>query len=579
MASDARAASNPPNELVRFRGRTPAPLLFGTSGLRGLVTDITDLEVLITTRGFIAYLRDQDDPALGRPVCVAADLRPSSESPDRSIVRAVVRALRDEGLAAEYLGRLPTPALAFHALERGQISVMVTGSHIPFDRNGIKFNKATGEVAKSDEAGILAAVSRVRSQLYQEPAETSPFNDDGWFRRAEPVPTAAGDAAADGYLRRYVEFFGAGALTGMRVAFYQHSAVGRDLLVELLRRLGADVIPVGRSETFVPIDTEAISAEALAGLQQMADEARAKHGDLDAIVSTDGDSDRPLLAGVHADGRVQFLPGDLLGALVADCLGADAVAIPISANDAVDRWAAAAGVTVHKTRIGSPRVIDGMERAMAGGFRRVVGWEPNGGFLVASPLERNGRMLAPLPTRDAALPLVALLDAAHRKGVPVTTLFERLPARHGCSGLIDAFPPETGRRLMARFMPTVAGFEEVAFEDDAVRVGETGRAQAAPAPEVATSLLALRKDLQQFLLAGHGFGRIVRLNYLDGVRITFEDGAILHFRPSGNAPQMRCYTVADDADRAGALLAAGLREPDGVLRRMEAALQDADRRR
>ena len=31
---------------------------------------------------------------------------------------------------------------------------MVTGSHIPDDRNGIKFNKPDGEVLKADEAGI-----------------------------------------------------------------------------------------------------------------------------------------------------------------------------------------------------------------------------------------------------------------------------------------------------------------------------------------------------------------------------------------------------------------------------------------
>ena len=39
-----------------FRGRTPTPLAFGTSGLRGLITDITDLEAYINTRGFLAYL-------------------------------------------------------------------------------------------------------------------------------------------------------------------------------------------------------------------------------------------------------------------------------------------------------------------------------------------------------------------------------------------------------------------------------------------------------------------------------------------------------------------------------------------
>ncbi len=42
--------------LPRFRGHHPRPLAFGTSGLRGLVADITDLEAYINTRGFLDYL-------------------------------------------------------------------------------------------------------------------------------------------------------------------------------------------------------------------------------------------------------------------------------------------------------------------------------------------------------------------------------------------------------------------------------------------------------------------------------------------------------------------------------------------
>jgi len=35
---------------------------------------------------------------------------------------------------------------------------MVTGSHIPDDRNGIKFNKCAGEVLKSDEKGMSSQI-------------------------------------------------------------------------------------------------------------------------------------------------------------------------------------------------------------------------------------------------------------------------------------------------------------------------------------------------------------------------------------------------------------------------------------
>ena len=51
----------------------------------------------------------------------------------------------------------------------------------------------------------------------------------------------------------------------------------------------------------------------------------------------------------------------LLGILVADYLGADAVVVPVSANDAVDLWFEAKGIHPRKTRIGSPYVVGAME--------------------------------------------------------------------------------------------------------------------------------------------------------------------------------------------------------------------------
>jgi phosphomannomutase len=42
----------------------------------------------------------------------------------------------------------------------------------------------------------------------------------------------------------------------------------------------------------------------------------------------------------------------------------------------------------------------------------------------------------------------------------------------------------------------------------------------------------------------------------DGLRLTFENGEIVHLRPSGNAPELRCYTEATTQARAEQLNAA-----------------------
>ncbi|HEV2447110.1 MAG TPA: hypothetical protein VGS58_14360, partial [Candidatus Sulfopaludibacter sp.] len=341
----------------------PRELGFGTSGRRGQVQDLTQLEIYINVTGELKYLqalaRADGGVSAGEEFYVALDLRPSSPT----ICQAVVRAVADRGMRPVSLGFIPTPALASYAFARERGSIMVTGSHIPFDRNGYKLNTSRGELMKSHEGPISEAVRAVRECVYAQPFAESAFDEQGMFKNAPRDLPAEDDAAQRAYLERYQAFFGDSDLGRKKILVYQHSAVGRDLLVEILRRLGAHAIPAGRSEGFVPIDTENIDAAQLARIQSLADEA----GGVDAIVSTDGDSDRPLVLGLDpASGKVRFFGGDLLGMIVAEYLGADSVVVPISTNDAIDRGPLAR-VLEPKTRIGSPYVIAGMERARAKG--------------------------------------------------------------------------------------------------------------------------------------------------------------------------------------------------------------------
>src|SRR5258706_9932911 len=151
-------------------------------------------------------------------------------------------------------------------------------------------------------------------------------------------------AAEEAYLRRYIDCFKRGVLSDTRVIVYQHSAVGRDILARILSELGAEVVTVGRSDTFVPIDTENIPDDELDRLEAFATAAEKSGGrNIAAIVSTDGGSDRPLVSAVLPSAevgsgarRVRFLPGDLLGIVVAQFLRADGAAVPLAADRRVD---------------------------------------------------------------------------------------------------------------------------------------------------------------------------------------------------------------------------------------------------
>jgi phosphomannomutase len=465
---------------------------FGTSGIRGLVDNLTDRLVYGATLGFIDHLRDQnllrEDATMG----IGGDLRPSTGR----LMDAAARATTDAGLRVDFLGRVPSPAVAQWGISRGLPTVMVTGSHIPADRNGLKYTRPDGEILKADEQAIRARTVEIGDL----------FEPDGSFRSRARL-TAVDETARAEYRDRLIDFFGRGALAGLTVGVYQHSAVGRDDMVAILEALGATAVPLGRSERFVPVDTEAIRPEDV----RLASDWSRQHG-FDAIVSTDGDSDRPLVADEHG----VWLRGDVAGILTASYLGIDAVALPVSCNTAVDSCGRFAKVL--RTRIGSPFVIEGMDQLRREGHSQVGGYEANGGFLVATPVALNGRILSPLPTRDAILVQLAILAMAAEQQTTVRALVNQLPPRHTASDRLKEFPTDRSSALLSH----LAGG------------GTTVQAAA----------------------LGLGPGSVMSFDQTDGLRMQLDSGEIVHLRPSGNAPEFRCYAEAATQDRASALVQA-----------------------
>ena len=444
------------------------PPKFGTSGLRGLVVDLTPELVADHVRAFVAAC------PMGTGLYVARDLRPSSPA----IAAMVIDAARGEGLDVTDCGEVPTPALALASMGAGAAAVMVTGSHIPADRNGLKFYVPHGEIGKADEAAILGNLGRASA----EKAGTVTEN------------TSAG---AD-YVARNVTAYGT-ALTGRRIGVYAHSAVGRDLLRDIVAGLGAEVVELGRSDHFIPVDTEAVDPAIRAQLRVWARE----HA-LDAIMSTDGDGDRPLLT----DQTGEVIVGDILGQITGQSLGAAVAVTPVSSNTGAE----ALFQRVVRTRIGSPFVIAGMDQA--GG--RVVGYEANGGFLLGFDAAGPAGPLPALATRDAVLPLIAPLVAA----------------TDGLAALVASQPPRFTAADRLQEVPTEKSLALVTqFDTDAGKRAD---------------FLALFD------------GREAGVDRTDGLRITLADGRIVHLRPSGNAPELRFYAEAGSADSAQATLATGL---------------------
>jgi phosphomannomutase len=437
-------------------------IAFGTSGARGLVTQFTSQVCAAFTHSFIAQMQTAFQ---FNTVAIGIDNRPSS----MAMAQACAVALKQAGIKPVFYGVLPTPALAYIAMQQAIPAIMVTGSHIPFDRNGLKFYRPDGEITKQDEFSI------VHSETEFEPITAL---------QALTLSTAATEA----YTKRYLDAFPAKLLQGKRIGIYQHSSAGRDLYNQLFSALGAEVVTLERTDHFVPIDTEAVSAEDKAKAKLWAAEHK-----LDAIFSTDGDGDRPLLA----DEQGHWLRGDLLCLLAARYLQLDALAVPVSCNTAIE--SSGYFKTVVRTRIGSPYVIAAFEQ-LAAEFNSYGGFEANGGFLLGSSVAVGDAKLAALPTRDAVLPALAVLALAGQG--QVSALLDTLPKRYTASDRITSFATEKSKQLLA---------------------------QAAAAPELFLNQL------------GFNGVEISDLNQIDGLRISLSNKDIIHLRPSGNAPELRCY--------------------------------------
>ncbi|ENU1228105.1 phosphomannomutase [Providencia rettgeri] len=451
---------------------TNSGIQFGTSGARGLVEHFTPQVCAAFTHAFLASIESKFN---FHKVTIAIDNRPSSFV----MAQTCVSAIQSRGYEAIYCGVLPTPALAYTAMKNNIPCIMITGSHIPFDRNGLKFYRPDGEITKVDEFKIL--------------------NSNTLFEISDITPQSLSinTLAIKDYINRYLSIFDKNLLAGKRIGIYEHSSAGRDIYSVLFKKLGAEVIPLERSDKFVPIDTEAVSEE---------DKTKARNWsrvhELDAIFSTDGDGDRPLVT----DENGEWLRGDILGLLCALEMNIEALAIPVSCNTIISSHNKFN--CVKQTKIGSPYVIEAFSD-LAKNYKKIAGFEANGGFLLGSNIEINGKQLSALPTRDAVLPFLMLLSAAKENGI--AQLVSSLPHRITFSDRIQNFATEKSKSII----------EE---------------AQENP------------KHLLQHL--GFGDEQLLDLNTIDGLRMTLSNGNIIHLRPSGNAPELRCYSEANNEETA-----------------------------
>ncbi len=325
--------------------------LFGTSGIRGdAQTLFTDQFCFDLGRTFAKFLSQHGGSGT---VAIGADPRDSSPR----IKKIVSLGLAHEGKKILDEGITPIPSMNYILLVDENIagSIMVSGSHIKAQLNGLKFFAFKEEILKEHEVEI--------NNIYLTLKDSIVFSDTG-------LEIVNETRAKDEYIKR---------LIALAKNFPRWSAVvdpgngaQTEVVPEVLEKAGCNVIKLNADLTqqFLTRDTEVES-----DFSQLKE--KVKNESADFGVGYDSDGDRA----VFVDEKGNYIPGDYTGTLVAKYLQGKVVVTPINTSQVIDKI----GKEVVRTKVGSPYVVEKMKKVGAS-----FGFEANGGGIFPDMYSRDG---------------------------------------------------------------------------------------------------------------------------------------------------------------------------------------------
>ena len=242
-------------------------------GIAGQNVNLTEQACRDIGRGFALWLRER----LGKDalrVAIGRDSRLSGPA----LSGWLGEALAAEGVAVTDFGMVSTPAMFMSTVTEGfrfDASVMITASHLPFNRNGFKFFTQNGGLEKQDIKAILTlAASDEHTGLPAASVTCGNFM---------PV-------YADILCRKVREATGLERpLEGLRIVMDAGNGAGGFYAAEVLEPLGADTTgsrflePDGSFPNHIP------NPENEAAMAAITEAVKENHADLGIIFDTDVD--------------------------------------------------------------------------------------------------------------------------------------------------------------------------------------------------------------------------------------------------------------------------------------------------
>ena len=194
-------------------------------GIEGQHINLTESACRDIGRGFALWLVQKTGKHTGLRVAVGRDSRLSGEALCDWICQAMV----EQGLEVTNFGMASTPAMFMSTVTEGYAfdgSVMITASHLPFNRNGFKFFTAEGGLEKGDIKQILEfAASDAATGMPTGNLVCGEFMDTYAKILADKIRAATGEDKP---------------LSGFRIVVDAGNGAGGFYVDKVLKPLGAD---------------------------------------------------------------------------------------------------------------------------------------------------------------------------------------------------------------------------------------------------------------------------------------------------------------------------------------------------
>jgi len=371
--------------------------LFGTDGIRGKAnTDPMTAETalrlgqaagLMFTRGSHRH-----------KVVIGKDTRLSGYM----IEPALTAGFTGAGMDVTLVGPLPTPAIAMLTRSmRCDLGVMISASHNPYEDNGIKLFGPDGfKLSDETEAEIETLMATdIAHRLAPSQA----------LGRAVRLEDAAGRyiEAAKGSFPRGLR------LQDLKIVVDCANGAAYRVAPTVLWELGATVVPIG-----VAPDGFNINKGCGSTVPDFLCAQVVEHG-ADLGIALDGDADRLLIS----DSNGELIDGDQILALIAGfwaaagMLRGQGIVATVMSNLGLERFLAAQGQALYRTRVGDRYVAERMRECGCN-----VGGEQSG-HIILSDLATTGDGLL------AALQVLAVIVEQGRPVSEVCRVFTPLPQR------------------------------------------------------------------------------------------------------------------------------------------------------